>query len=817
MGFLADLLIRIGGDATDLKKELSGARRDLQSWGRDLSALGRTMTAAVTLPIMGVAAAAVKMAGDLEQNSVAFKTMMGSADAAQKHLTELRDFALKTPFQFNDLVLASKRMQALGFEAKSVLPALRNIGDAAAALGMGSEGIMRIVTALGQMKAKGAVQAEEMRQLAEAGIPAWEILAKTLNTTVADAMKQVEKRAVDAGTAVPAILAGINEKFGGLMEQQSKTLLGQMSNFKDAITFTLQDLGKTLAPTAKGLLENVLQPMLNTVKDLAAAFAAMPPGVQQTVIAFGAITAAVGPLGWALGGIATGFSNIISLALKLPALLNPVVLGILAIGTAAGIAFWELNRSTAKMSSLDKDFSEWISKRIKETKDFAATREMLDQALEKGAIGASEYQQALALLSEREKQAFGSEAKAMFADLGVTLSVTVPKAAGAAKVSIEELAKAQNRHLDAIEEMGKRYETFWKDVDRIYKQLIAGDEELARSYLYGKAVFSATHDAMARKANEAVAIIVPLYERIGEAWRNAMSVNAAYAVGQYSGAANRQAEIAKSGWPETLKGMKPAFEQARHQMSIFDREARRMMDHMAGGIARAVVQWKDFGKTIADTGKSIAMAIGEYMVKQGIARLILSMDGLMKHLGAIGKALTGWATEITGATKKATEAIKQTSAAAEHAGHVMGGSPSTSATKAPSGSGGGGAAGAAGGWMGWANMISGAATAVSSVIGNFQMAGMNKTLDLLEKSMRFLDINFAAFYQTALTYLPNLQSINEAIYTHIMPAFAELIAANQAGAGGSEKIEVHVYLDSRELTGSQVRTMRRVGILPASI
>jgi len=63
----------------------------------------------------------------------------------------MADFAVKNSavFEFPSLIEASKRMLAYGFAAEEVLPTLRAVGDAAAALGAGSEGIDRITLALG--------------------------------------------------------------------------------------------------------------------------------------------------------------------------------------------------------------------------------------------------------------------------------------------------------------------------------------------------------------------------------------------------------------------------------------------------------------------------------------------------------------------------------------------------------------------------------------------------------------------------------------------------------------------------------------------
>lgn len=169
-----------------------------------------------------------------EQAETAFTTMLGSAEKAQSFLDEMQAFAKKTPFEYPDLLVASRRLMALGFSADEVLPTLENIGNAVAAMGGNQQMIDRVTTALGQMKAKGKVQAEEMMQLSENGIAGWDMLAKYLNVDVATAMDMVTKRQVDASTGIAAIQAGISERFGGMMEKQSTSWAGMISNLKDS-------------------------------------------------------------------------------------------------------------------------------------------------------------------------------------------------------------------------------------------------------------------------------------------------------------------------------------------------------------------------------------------------------------------------------------------------------------------------------------------------------------------------------------------------------------------------------------------------------
>ena len=185
------------------------------------------------------------LSSSMEQSAIAFETMLGSAEAAGKMLKDLKDFAATTPFEFMELQGAAKRMMAYGFAADEVLPKLTIIGDAAAALGGGSEMIGRITLALGQMQAKGKVSGEELRQLSEAGIPALKYLADAAGMTTAEFTDFQKKGIVPAKEALDALLQGMKGDFGGLMAAQTATAAGQVSMLKDEVSYLQIALGDT--------------------------------------------------------------------------------------------------------------------------------------------------------------------------------------------------------------------------------------------------------------------------------------------------------------------------------------------------------------------------------------------------------------------------------------------------------------------------------------------------------------------------------------------------------------------------------------------
>lgn len=209
--------------------------------------------------LTGIAAVGIKTAATFEQQRIAFTTMLGSADAANKFLGELQAFAKSTPFEFAQLVPAAQRMKALGFETEEIIPRLTEIGNAVSGMGGGSEMVDRVVLALGQMKAKAHATSQDMNQLLETGTFGWNDLAKAIGKSVPETMKLVEDRAVSADAVIRAFAEHSNASFGGMMEAQSHTFLGMLSNLKDQAGFTMRDMFTPMLEALKPVLDDVVK------------------------------------------------------------------------------------------------------------------------------------------------------------------------------------------------------------------------------------------------------------------------------------------------------------------------------------------------------------------------------------------------------------------------------------------------------------------------------------------------------------------------------------------------------------------------------
>lgn len=219
-----------------------------------IGALGATAAAAAT----GVGLLAVKslgLADNLDNAKIAFSQFLGSAGKADAFLNDLRGLAAKTPFEFPELVDSSKRLLAFGVAGKDVVPIMTALGDAAALTG---NSVDDLATIYGQMFAKGKVQNEELLQLTERGVPALQILADKLKLSKAEVQDLASKGKLGAD-AIRALQTGIEEKFGGGMAKQAKTLGGMISTLKDTLSGILTDVGTAVLPIAKSVFPSIIK------------------------------------------------------------------------------------------------------------------------------------------------------------------------------------------------------------------------------------------------------------------------------------------------------------------------------------------------------------------------------------------------------------------------------------------------------------------------------------------------------------------------------------------------------------------------------
>lgn len=192
--------------------------------------------------------------GEYQQLEVAFETMLGSKSKADALMGQLIDTAATTPFEMSEVAEASKMLLAYGMEGDKVNETLIRLGDIAAGLSMPLKDLAFLY---GTTMVQGRLYTQDLNQFLGRGIPLADELAKQFGKNKSEVKKLVEEGKIGFPEVQKAIeaLTGEGSKFGGLMEKQSKTIKGQLSNIEDAWEQMFNEIGKSQEGNISGVLD----------------------------------------------------------------------------------------------------------------------------------------------------------------------------------------------------------------------------------------------------------------------------------------------------------------------------------------------------------------------------------------------------------------------------------------------------------------------------------------------------------------------------------------------------------------------------------
>lgn len=200
------------------------------------------------------ASAIATVRGEYQQLEIAFETMLGSKSQADALMAQLIDTAATTPFEMKDIAESSKMLLAYGMAADEVNGTLIRLGDIAAGL---SIPIKDLAFLYGTTMVQGRLYTQDLNQFLGRGIPLADELAKQFGKNKSEVKKLVEEGKIGFPEVQKAIEALTNEgsKFGGLMEAQSKTISGQISNIEDAWEQMMNEIGRSQEENISGALD----------------------------------------------------------------------------------------------------------------------------------------------------------------------------------------------------------------------------------------------------------------------------------------------------------------------------------------------------------------------------------------------------------------------------------------------------------------------------------------------------------------------------------------------------------------------------------
>ena len=333
MAKLGDLVVRIGADTRDLNKSLGKVQRNMRSMTSNFTALGTQMTKAITLPILGVGAMAIKSAADLEKMEVSFISLTGGAKQAADMMEQLNEFTAKTPFQIEAVATSARQLIASGTKISEVNEQLQFLGDIAATTG---QPINEIAAIFAKVNAKGKVELENLNQLAERGIP----IFKALSDATGLLPSELGAGAVSV-EQFNATLKSFNEEGGmanGAMEQLSETATGKFSTALDNLKLAGAALAEDLLPAVNRILDSVI--------GLAQGFTELSDKTKKNILVIAGLVSTIGPLLIAIPRIISGIKLIgLTFATSMPQILAATV----AI-SAISLLFLDTSREASNAS-----------------------------------------------------------------------------------------------------------------------------------------------------------------------------------------------------------------------------------------------------------------------------------------------------------------------------------------------------------------------------------------------------------------------------------------------------------------------------------
>ncbi|MCT4190205.1 tape measure protein [Elizabethkingia anophelis] len=186
----------------------------------------------------------IDIRGEFQKTEIAFSTMLGNGGQAKQLMNQMVDLAAKTPFSLQDVSSGAKQLLAFQIPANEVVDTLTRMGNIAAGL---SVPIQRINLVYGQVKAKGKLMGDDLRQFTEAGIPMVAELAKKFGKTTAEISAMVSAGKIGFNDVKDVLFSMTNEggMFFNLMEQQSASLSGKISNLGDNFEQMLNKIGQS--------------------------------------------------------------------------------------------------------------------------------------------------------------------------------------------------------------------------------------------------------------------------------------------------------------------------------------------------------------------------------------------------------------------------------------------------------------------------------------------------------------------------------------------------------------------------------------------
>lgn len=351
----------LGLDISGFMRSINQVERSLGKMSQTLQNAGASLTQSLTLPLGAVAAASLKSFAELEKLNKGLVAIMGSTEMAADELARLREVARLPGLGLKEAVQGSINLQAVGLSAEEARNTLMGFGKALAATGKGKVELEAIQYQLTQMISKNKLLAEDYKVI-QSNLP---LMAEGMQA--AFGTKNIEAIR-ETGIGAKEFTIRLSEALAKLPQTQNVTggLANAFENLQDSLFIAGAQMGEAIN-RAFGL-ENVLAKVATAVQRAADWFTSLSPGMQKAIVYTAALAAALGPLLFVIGKMTAILPGIIAGVKALGAaftfITGPIGLTILAIGAiiaAVAYAYTKFEGFRRVVNGIGRSFMEFIS------------------------------------------------------------------------------------------------------------------------------------------------------------------------------------------------------------------------------------------------------------------------------------------------------------------------------------------------------------------------------------------------------------------------------------------------------------------------
>lgn len=345
--------------------------------------------------------------GEFELQQVSLRAILRDAEAADKIFSQIKSFAVISPFEFKDLVGYAKQLSAFQVPVNELFDTTKRLADVSAGLGVGMD---RIILAYGQVRAASVLRGQELRQFTEAGIPLVDELAKKFSelegrvVSAGDVFEKISNRMVSF-EMVKDIFADLTNEGGMfymMQEKQAESLKGKIANLADAYSIMLNDIGEANDGILKGGVEGIASLMQNwekvwsVLKTIIAGYGAYKAAIILATVAEKAHIAlnASGNLLKTAQNLVVVITNLnrYQVALRATGMsakaFQAAIGGVIGILTAVGFAIYEVIQNSNKLSN---ELSKISNTEFSNFKQMSDSLETLSEKLKNTVQGSQEH------------------------------------------------------------------------------------------------------------------------------------------------------------------------------------------------------------------------------------------------------------------------------------------------------------------------------------------------------------------------------------------------------------------------------------------